>query len=708
MQGEYLLHTHRSAAPFSPPLKAHSATDPDAALNALCGVPDRTPVTPQTVFQRGSLNTDPADPSHAASTAKWDTRGPKSATRPSQHAHKPSIASSRASESSTPSSTPNISHQTFSFARGSSTTPSTNVMSPPPSRVSGQSTIRLNWAEMICYTISESPGGRLVIQDLFEGMCHKFPDIREWAAGKDWEARVKNRIKSTLSIKGNLFVKVPRPSNASGKGSWWTLSAEAQGAYRQGRVAEAVRGQNTSSNAGGLGSAGSHGKHYGQSHRMSPVAIGPNSGREPPMQVTHNGQMGYPQPTTPSLERATTLPGSFDYEQASPVMADNLSPSSYPGGHSMQSLDAVVSPVLSNTTTGYAPMNSAVSDGSMSQTTIGSPGTPASLYANSPAMAGMQPSSYPMSYGQGMGPLSTAQNMSFTSKPQAAMGHTINQPIPFLNHGQDMQLPFNLLNDHSAQPFGSDVSRSVDDSAFANMLGRSLQDQRPLYPNSNAMRGVDIQDRRSMSAFSSPNGFVDHMNPGMDSGIPALSLQALANLDARTLSSTLSSFSNESMFDLNKSQPNSATSLNFPGMQGQGLMYGNTEDNMSMLPQLSDSQANFAAQGRQGFSGHVDNTHSMITNAQANGPPHSTDQSTSSFNSFNAVNANQLMGYAQSFPMDQFDVSSVAFLNTPGQKLGEEDTHSTHNTPNRHGQPSYYADGGSTSGAEASQVVSAR
>ncbi|WFD39668.1 uncharacterized protein MJAP1_002648 [Malassezia japonica] len=459
-------------------------------------------------------------------------------------------------------------------------------MSPPPSRVSGQNTIRLNWAEMICYTISESPGGRLVIQDLFEGMCHKFPDIREWAAGKDWEARVKNRIKSTLSIKGNLFVKVPRPSNASGKGSWWTLSAEAQGAYRQGRVAEAVRGQNTSNNSSSLGSVGTHGKHYGQSHRMSPVAIGPNSGREQPMQVTHNGQMGYPQPTTPSLERASTLPVSFDYDQTSPVMTDKLTSSSYPGGHSMQSIDAVVSPVLSNTTTGYAPMNSAVSDGSMSQTTIGSPGTPVSLYANSPAMAGMQPSSYPLSYGQGMGPMNAAQNLPFTSNPQAPMGHTISQPIPFLSHGQDMQLPLNLLNDHSAQQFGSDVSQSVDDSAFANMLGRSLQDQRPLYPNSNGMQGVDTQDRRSMSAFSSPNSFVDNMNPGMDSGIPALSLQALANLDARTLSSTLGSLSNESMFDLNKSQPSSATSLNFPGMQGQGLMYGNTEDNLPMLPQL--------------------------------------------------------------------------------------------------------------------------
>ncbi|KDN44570.1 hypothetical protein K437DRAFT_263206 [Tilletiaria anomala UBC 951] len=107
---------------------------------------------------------------------------------------------------------------------------------------------RLNWSDMICQTIAESPDGRLVIQDLFENMCAKFPEIREWAYGKDWEARVKNRIKSTLSIKGNLFIKVPRPSSAAGKGSWWTLSQEAQEAWKAGRVASVVKNQGSHAN----------------------------------------------------------------------------------------------------------------------------------------------------------------------------------------------------------------------------------------------------------------------------------------------------------------------------------------------------------------------------------------------------------------------------------------------------------------------------
>lgn len=95
---------------------------------------------------------------------------------------------------------------------------------------------RLNWGEMICATIYHSEHGRLIIQDLFTQMCQRFPEVQEWAFGKDWEARVKNRIKSTLSIKGHVFIKVPRPSSAAGKGSWWTLSQEAQDAFKENRL----------------------------------------------------------------------------------------------------------------------------------------------------------------------------------------------------------------------------------------------------------------------------------------------------------------------------------------------------------------------------------------------------------------------------------------------------------------------------------------
>lgn len=152
------------------------------------------------------------------------------------------------------------------FASGTATGAST-----PGGNIGGNSRVaasaitgkRLNWSEMICQTIAESESGRLVIQDLFEGMCSKFPEIREWAFGKDWEARVKNRIKSTLSIKGNLFIKVPRPSSAAGKGSWWTLSQEAQDAWKEGRVASVVKAAAAAANGERASPAGGAGAgHY--------------------------------------------------------------------------------------------------------------------------------------------------------------------------------------------------------------------------------------------------------------------------------------------------------------------------------------------------------------------------------------------------------------------------------------------------------------
>ena len=63
-----------------------------------------------------------------------------------------------------------------------------------PRQANGQR--RFNWAEMICYTIDESPEGKLFVQDLFERMVKKYPELRDRAPEFNWEARVKNRIKS--------------------------------------------------------------------------------------------------------------------------------------------------------------------------------------------------------------------------------------------------------------------------------------------------------------------------------------------------------------------------------------------------------------------------------------------------------------------------------------------------------------------------------
>lgn len=194
---------------------------------------------------------------------------------------------------------------------------------------------RLNWSEMICQTIAESESGRLVIQDLFEGMCAKFPEIREWAFGKDWEARVKNRIKSTLSIKGNLFVKVPRPSSAAGKGSWWTLSPEAQEAWKTGRVANVVK-NNAHSRAGSAGPSSIHGSPV----RTVSSKFGPAShAANPPylIQNSHTHQ-NHSQRTSPlglglnqTAQYHSPLANNFNFGDSMSMMPNSASqPSALP------------------------------------------------------------------------------------------------------------------------------------------------------------------------------------------------------------------------------------------------------------------------------------------------------------------------------------------------------------------------------------------
>ncbi|KAJ1020105.1 hypothetical protein NDA16_004385 [Ustilago loliicola] len=203
---------------------------------------------------------------------------------------------------------------------------------------------RLNWSEMICQTIAESESGRLVIQDLFEGMCSKFPEIREWAFGKDWEARVKNRIKSTLSIKGNLFVKVPRPSSAAGKGSWWTLSPEAQEAWKTGRVANVVK-NNAHSRAGSAGPSSIHGspvrtvssKFGTSSHTTNPPYL---------IQGSHTHQ-NHSQRTSPlglGLAQASNyhspLANNFNFGDSLPMVGGTSQPSALPSNLGLGSDDS--------------------------------------------------------------------------------------------------------------------------------------------------------------------------------------------------------------------------------------------------------------------------------------------------------------------------------------------------------------------------------
>ena len=257
---------------------------------------------------------------------------------------------------------------------------------------------RLNWSEMIFHTIHDSTSGRLVIQELFEEMCHKYPEVKEWASGADWEARVKNRIKSTLSIKNHLFVKMARPSRAGGKGSWWTLSAEALEAFREGRLSDAIR----------VGTLSHHSMKVGvqtasTSHDTSTTARGLRKIR----QSSHDFIMSAP--STPSVSTFDQLtlshvsPGQSTEVGSPQSLSENLQHqergniSSSSGTKSSNMRCAPLS--LSNSN-----MQNFFQDQAPAFSALPSPSTPASLYSQS---IGMIPTPQSASFPLGISDMTT-------------------------------------------------------------------------------------------------------------------------------------------------------------------------------------------------------------------------------------------------------------------------------------------------------------
>lgn len=458
---------------------------------------------------------------------------------------------------------PNAQQKRYTYA-GINITPHHAPGHPPrtSSTSSSGGPKRLNWAEMICYTISESPSGRLVIQDLFEGMCIKFPEVREWALGKDWEARVKNRIKSTLSIKSNLFVKVPRPSSASGKGSWWTLSAEAQEAYRQGRVAEAVRSGPTSSaisptltgySGTGSSSAAAAGRHY-QTHRSHVPGVLHDSPHESPSTPPpFSLNIGTPKPEhgTPGMVSAVN---GLDVHTESPMVPGNSAQMRYP--QRMSSFD-------------------------MFSRQPGSPQAPGQFPIDSPFM--------PMAH-----PMFNMQNfpLGFGGSPFGMGMHTSNSAPSGLHGsfygGMNDGNPFYSFGAFSEQPQSAPMSTSSTQTQTSHAM--RPQNQPQSQPKSSSNEAPDVQ--RSATDISQDVNGIDSL-----SGRPYFSTP---------FHNQLHQLNDNSQFD---SMPYSPFALNGVGITGL-----NTNNRDRTVPQpytfdMSHETANDLGNGMIGPHAH---THSTV------------------------------------------------------------------------------------------------
>ncbi|RCH95016.1 Forkhead box protein J3 [Rhizopus azygosporus] len=78
-----------------------------------------------------------------------------------------------------------------------------------------------SYATLIKYAIERSPGNKLTLSQIYQWVIDHYPYYA--SAGSGW----KNSIRHNLSL-NKSFVRVPRPVNEPGKGSYWTVDQYAQ------------------------------------------------------------------------------------------------------------------------------------------------------------------------------------------------------------------------------------------------------------------------------------------------------------------------------------------------------------------------------------------------------------------------------------------------------------------------------------------------
>ncbi|KAJ8660227.1 hypothetical protein O0I10_004087 [Lichtheimia ornata] len=140
------------------------------------------------------------DPSTITSNTSTTTTTTTTMTTPSQQQQKPSTSTTSLDDTTTTTTT-------------SSTT---NSDGKPP----------YSYATLIRYAIQSSPDKKLTLSQIYQWVLERYPYYN--TAGAGW----KNSIRHNLSL-NKSFVRVPRPVNEPGKGSYWTVDYAASETERR-------------------------------------------------------------------------------------------------------------------------------------------------------------------------------------------------------------------------------------------------------------------------------------------------------------------------------------------------------------------------------------------------------------------------------------------------------------------------------------------